>query len=200
METVYIYGLVDPRDKQIYYVGSTNDMNVRLAGHYNDSADTRKTRWINDAFKSGVTPNMVVLAVVEVNNRFEEEYKWIYLGRAMGWPLTNTVGMKSERHTQLSDGLGATLVVEVDKGLTWQKVKTAGRYIIVDESKWLPYLSLWIAFCGILLSLIFLSQGGNLFAASNYVLVFMNLLTASAILTLFLVVFLLYLRDKFKEK
>lgn len=119
----YIYGLVDPRDNQIHYVGHTVDMQGRLGGHMMDHADTPKTRWIADVFASNAGDVRIVqLAEVPYAERLQHEYKWIYLGRAMGWPLTNTVAMKTDAYTHLIDGLDSTLVVELDRGLTWRKL------------------------------------------------------------------------------
>lgn len=121
----YIYGLVDPRDNQIHYVGHTVDMLGRFGGHMMDHADTPKTRWIADVFASNTGDVRIVqLAEVPYAERFQYEYKWIYLGRAMGWPLTNTVAMKTETYTHLMDGLGSTLIVELEHGLTWRKLGT----------------------------------------------------------------------------
>ncbi len=133
---VFIYGLADPRDNKIHYVGHTVDLNQRLGGHLNDKSHTVKTEWIASLVESGLQPIVIELARVDYDERFEQEYKWIYMGRAMGWPLTNTLAMKTEKYTHLFDGLGQTLVVEVDKGLTWRKIKIASKEAWYNDDSW----------------------------------------------------------------
>ena len=134
-DKAYIYGLADPRDRKIHYVGHTVDLAQRLAQHVTDTKQTAKTAWIAELSALKLKPLMVELAIVPYDQRFDHEYKWIYMGRAMGWPLTNTSAMKTNKYTHLFDGLGQTLVVEVDKGLTWRKVKQVGKDTWQDDSK-----------------------------------------------------------------
>lgn len=123
MDTAQIYGLIDPRDRLPHYVGSAVDAVVRFDGHWRDTADTPKTRWIAELKASNLRPELVILATVPVANRFVEEYKWIYLARVSGWPLTNTVAMKSNKYTSTADDLGRKVFVELERGLTWSIVR-----------------------------------------------------------------------------
>lgn len=122
-DKAYIYGLIDPRDNLIHYVGSTMDAASRLDGHLKDKADTPKTRWILDLKTNNMQPVLTVLATVSIDHRFTEEYRWIYLGRFYGWPLTNTVAMKTEKYTDAADDLGEKIFVELDRGLTWDIIR-----------------------------------------------------------------------------
>lgn len=91
----YIYGLVDPRDDQVFYVGKTScSLSARLKGHSYESKKRRspKERWFADAAEAGFKPLIVELARLE-NPTFEEwkaaEQAWIdFYGLTS--PLTNT--------------------------------------------------------------------------------------------------------------
>ena len=134
MDTAQIYGLIDPRDRLPHYVGSTVDAIVRFDGHLRDTADTPKTRWLSELKAANLRPELVILATVPVGNRFTEEYKWIYLARVSGWPLTNTVAMKSDKYTATADDLGHKVFIEIERGLTWDIVR-----MCVFDMHSLPY-------------------------------------------------------------
>lgn len=89
-EQIVIYGLVDPRDMRIRYIGQTANMEQRFSGHMNDKANTRKTAWLSSLKDDGLEPRMFILD--EYNGRnsayFWENW-WILLGRRQGWDLTN---------------------------------------------------------------------------------------------------------------
>ena len=42
---VHIYGLVDPRDRRIKYVGQTVNMSYRLSQHIKEQGSTPKCKW-----------------------------------------------------------------------------------------------------------------------------------------------------------
>ena len=74
-DKVYIYGLIDPRDKRVRYIGSTVDVDQRLMGHLCDSSDTPKTRWLAHLAEDGLQPSLCVLDVVDVADRYYEEVR-----------------------------------------------------------------------------------------------------------------------------
>lgn len=115
----YIYGLVDPRDRRIHYIGHTIDTDSRLHGHIRDCADTPKTRWIANLASVDLMPELIVLDCVDYNRRYQEEYRWIYLGRSRKWPLTNTVAMTTDSYQDMANGAIARVFVEVEKALSW---------------------------------------------------------------------------------
>jgi len=119
MDMVYIYGLVDPRDRKIHYIGHTISTSSRLVEHIRDRSDTPKTQWIATLADGCLHPELVVLDHVDYANRFIEEYRWIYLGRQRAWPLTNTISMRTTNYTQLADMAESHVFVEIDKPLTW---------------------------------------------------------------------------------
>ncbi len=134
-----VYGLIDPRDKMIHYIGSAINAFERLDGHLSDARDTSKTRWIAELKSLGLRPGVIILAIVPIETRFIDEYKWIYLGKISGWPLTNTAAMKTQKYNDLSVSADNILVVEIDNGLTWRKTKSMGLSVWTDKHKWLMF-------------------------------------------------------------
>lgn len=64
----YIYGLVDPRDGRVRYVGKANNPRVRLRAHIqyrNNGHNPRKGKWIDALLKIGISPSLVFLERVE---------------------------------------------------------------------------------------------------------------------------------------
>ncbi|MCB0597865.1 MAG: hypothetical protein KDD28_27545 [Phaeodactylibacter sp.] len=118
MKQAYIYGLVDPRDMQVHYIGHTVDLAGRFASHIVDNADTPKTQWIADAVSHKAVPYMILLETVLHSERFKQEYKWIYLGRSKGWPLTNTVAMKTDKYYMMAHGMKERIFVEARSPLS----------------------------------------------------------------------------------
>lgn len=111
----YIYALVDPRSRQIRYIGQTEDLSKRLLQHIAERANTPKGEWIREMTTAGVQPEIIQLAIVrDGENAHEIEYRWVYLGRKNGWELTNTMGMKSEDYYSLH-GYFDKLIVEIEK-------------------------------------------------------------------------------------
>lgn len=89
----YIYGLVDPRDESIRYVGKCGDLGRRLGQHLQSrarDAHTAKGAWINELVDAGKQPEITVLEKLapeadwEVRERF-----WIAQLTVLGAPLTN---------------------------------------------------------------------------------------------------------------
>jgi len=64
-ETIFIYGLVDPRDTKVYYVGRTTRPKARLDQHINAKANGPKRRWISDLIDNGLYPEMLILEEVD---------------------------------------------------------------------------------------------------------------------------------------
>ena len=106
-KTSFVYGLVDPRDNFIHYIGKASDR-TRPYAHRRDAKSSRitaKCKWLVDLFDAGLDYSIVVLEAVDqpllksnchwwLNNRnmtllSETECWWIAYGRALGWPLKN---------------------------------------------------------------------------------------------------------------
>lgn len=94
-QTVFIYGLLDPRDAlTIYYVGRTTDLKVRLTGHiYNLQSQTPhelpKVEWVQSLRKAGLKPQLRVLDETTSERAVDVERQWIAKCSAAGMPLTN---------------------------------------------------------------------------------------------------------------
>lgn len=111
----YIYGLVDPRTRQIRYIGQTDDLAKRLQQHITDKSNTPKTEWIRGLQMAQLLPDIIQLAIVsDGENAHNAEYRWIYFARKNGWELTNTTGMKSEDYYSLQ-GYFERLIIEMEK-------------------------------------------------------------------------------------
>ena len=92
-----IYGLVDPRDGSIRYVGRTVDPRERLYAHCSSSGcaslgGSGKARqdWLRELRGLGLRPTLRELEYVETFElAIEAEEQWIAFGLARKWPLTN---------------------------------------------------------------------------------------------------------------
>lgn len=87
-----IYGLADPRDGQLRYVGKTvRDLEWRLRGHLNGARKkrNRKDHWINRLILKDLRPDIFVIEVVRDGDWVEAERFWIAYFRAIGANLLN---------------------------------------------------------------------------------------------------------------
>lgn len=90
----YIYGLIDPRSRDVCYIGRTANVAKRINDHRTDKKRTlegsMKRAWVNGLHELGLTFEHCVLAVVEPGYKvIEMEARWISLALDRGWPLTN---------------------------------------------------------------------------------------------------------------
>lgn len=116
--SVFIYGLVDPRDGQLRYVGKTkNSLRSRLLAHISDVRRGRtyipRHKWLCDLLLAGESPEIVELDKVTSDEWQEAEQFWIGYLRFVGLSLLNgTIGgdgavghkMSEEVKKKLSDG------------------------------------------------------------------------------------------------
>lgn len=104
---VYIYGLKDPRDGLIYYIGKTINLRERFKNHIGGDCNAKKTAWIQDLAINGLEPEMVILEIATEQTWPALERKWIREGMDAGWPLANATsgGESSYRY-------GETVVLE----------------------------------------------------------------------------------------
>ncbi|PZV02225.1 MAG: hypothetical protein DCF32_15275 [Leptolyngbya sp.] len=90
----WIYGLVDPRDGQVRYIGKTScRLSLRLSRHIaaakHEVENTyHRLNWIRELLALGLLPEIREL---ERNpaDWTEAEARWIQHGRSQGWDLTN---------------------------------------------------------------------------------------------------------------
>jgi len=98
METVYIYGLFDPRNGHLRYIGKTNNLKERLRDHITFSRGRKgqgykfnppKEKWIRSLLSEGLKPSIQVLEECTEDTWREVEISWIRLAREMGISITN---------------------------------------------------------------------------------------------------------------
>jgi len=113
MNRFLIYGLVDPRDGQLRYVGKTkNKLAKRLNEHLVDPAHNYRTHWLSSLKAQNLVPNAVILQeFTEPEILCDAEIFWIAYFRKMGCPLTNltdggegTMGRKVSIETRAKIG------------------------------------------------------------------------------------------------
>lgn len=117
MKTYYIYALVDPRTKEIRYVGKTINPSQRLIKHttpwyYNDG--THKGRWIKQLIQLGLKPEMTILKTVSEEEWQKEEILTIKKYRETH-NLTNideggSGGMGREASQETKDKLSQSMI------------------------------------------------------------------------------------------
>lgn len=89
-----VYGLVDPRNGEIFYVGCTSMPDERLRGHIRDARNKprknpRKATRINAIVKNGHQPVMVTLEITNETEHDQCEKEWIIRLAKSGSPITN---------------------------------------------------------------------------------------------------------------
>ena len=105
--TAYIYGLYDPRNGNLRYIGKTNNLQKRFYGHNLEKGTNHKHHWINGLKEQGLKPEMRVIETIENSNDLdwqEREIYWIKKSLDDGHPLTNLdsggkSGMKKSQET-----------------------------------------------------------------------------------------------------
>jgi len=82
---VYIYGLADPRDHVIRYVGKTvKPLYERATGHMNDPTNARMAEWVESLDAVNVVVEIVALEICTPKTWELEERKWIARMRRIG--------------------------------------------------------------------------------------------------------------------
>jgi hypothetical protein len=88
-----IYGLKDPRDGAVRYIGKSCSGLARPREHARPSkreSSTYKSRWLAELERQGLTYEVVVLEQAQCAEDLSPmECFWIAQGRGMGWRLTN---------------------------------------------------------------------------------------------------------------
>ncbi len=68
-----VYGLIDPRDNKLFYVGCTRELiYFRIYNHFTESKETKKKEILLDLLDSDLFPNVEVLYEFE-----EREYAYL---------------------------------------------------------------------------------------------------------------------------
>lgn len=89
-----IYGLVDPRDGAVRYIGKSTSGLERPRSHsepnrLRSDPNLHKVRWLQQVIAAGLKPEVRVLEEMTPGDLDDGERFWIAQGRGLGWPLTN---------------------------------------------------------------------------------------------------------------
>jgi len=88
--SIYIYGLVDPRDNRVRYVGKAIEPSKRLLAHLSlDGNNTFKDDWLRELIDAGLKPTIKILDRCEDFNWQPHERYWIAEYRKTTPDLTN---------------------------------------------------------------------------------------------------------------
>ncbi len=93
MSTVFIYGLFDPRNLELRYIGRTkHPASIRVSQHIHDAKKnniTHKDRWVNQLISEGLRPATEILEECTEDNWSEIEQAWIAECKKFGLNLVN---------------------------------------------------------------------------------------------------------------
>ena len=88
-----IYGLIDPRTKQIRYIGKANDPAKRYYDHIKQAKDgykSYKCNWIRNLFKAGRKPVLIILQrYIPLKLWRDAERFWVQYCKDKGYKVTN---------------------------------------------------------------------------------------------------------------
>ncbi|HYX42899.1 MAG TPA: hypothetical protein VE821_14430 [Pyrinomonadaceae bacterium] len=91
-KAIYIYGLTDPRNQEVRYVGASQRPQLRTAEHCAPKAVTKpsaKAEWLRELCALGLRPVLTILEATTRDNWQEREQWWIAHLKGKGARLTN---------------------------------------------------------------------------------------------------------------
>lgn len=88
---IFIYGLVDPTNNQLRYVGKSVNPKNRFRKHLQESKKkvTYKDRWVNKLLENNIKPELLIIDVVDINDWVFWEQHYIEYFKKIGCKLTN---------------------------------------------------------------------------------------------------------------
>lgn len=86
---IFIYGLIDPRNGEIKYVGKTNNIKKRIREHIRDEENNLKYAWIKSLKKINLEPEVLVLEETNIEHSNFWEIFWISQCKTWGFELKN---------------------------------------------------------------------------------------------------------------
>jgi len=93
MSIVFIYGLFDPRNLELRYIGRTKHPTyIRISQHVHEAKKnntTHKDRWVNQLLLEGLRPSVEILEECTEDNWSEIEQVWIAECKRFGLNLVN---------------------------------------------------------------------------------------------------------------
>lgn len=87
-----IYGLIDPRNHRLYYIGKTaRVLEERMDEHFFDSGNTQVAKKNHAIIQSGQQPHILLLeeGIEDEAVAFHKELHWIHYWTSQGKPLRN---------------------------------------------------------------------------------------------------------------
>jgi hypothetical protein len=96
-DVVFIYKLVDPRTRNVGYVGQTKNIEKRYNAHCGiargiaTSENSGRIKWLQSLGAQGLIPEMIVIQTTTPDFADEIEDYWIRKLSKQGQPLTNSV-------------------------------------------------------------------------------------------------------------
>lgn len=103
---MYIYGLCDPRTKEVRYIGASKNPKERLNRHIRSKESTHKWHWINSLLQQYIKPELFIIEDVPNDNWQWFEKFWIKQYKINGANLTNGTdggdGVLGLRHSEES--------------------------------------------------------------------------------------------------
>lgn len=86
---IWIYGLIDPRNNEVKYVGKTFRLERRFKDHLNEKGNTLKTAWIKKLKKLNLIPELFILDETNIEKCDDLEIYWICQMKTWGFSLKN---------------------------------------------------------------------------------------------------------------
>lgn len=153
----YIYGLIDPENNEIFYIGKTVNPKYRLSGHISPSNLKKKSNCIyrlNSIIKKGFKPKLLILAKCKFENINKFEKRYITKYRKLNKNLTNERdggecwNITKKRITDKVLAADRRLMVPVilrnsatNEDLEFESLKSAAAYLNVSVPTLCAYLS-----------------------------------------------------------
>jgi hypothetical protein len=88
---IHVYGMVDPRTKEIRYVGQSDNIKRRYGAHLKASHSIGLKSWIDDLTLEGENPLLIILETAEMSEASARELHWIETLRSQGHRLINSI-------------------------------------------------------------------------------------------------------------
>src|SRR3990167_1575016 len=106
MNTTFIYGLIDPHDHRLRYIGKADDPKGRLRRHMRELDNTRRGNWLSGLKAQGLKPDIQIIQEVSKDDWQVREQFWIKSYRATKHDLVNGdeggQGGTGRKHTEAS--------------------------------------------------------------------------------------------------
>lgn len=90
-EIGWVYGLVDPQDHEVHYVGCSIHPVIRWQEHLDEQR--KSNGWLEGLKRLDLKPDIRILETAARSELVETEAKWIEFGTVAGWPLSNVRGV-----------------------------------------------------------------------------------------------------------